>query len=138
MPGDEPGFVVASGKLDERGSQLFDGVEGPHPQQVLLQGADEALCDAVALWLSHEGGRSFDSQAFDFVLEIAGHIVGAMIVTQLQSTRHTGSDGSEAPMHPLTHRLQGLEAISRPRCMDADDFRIGVFHGDEDWPGLPG
>jgi len=32
-------------------------------------------------------------------------------VTQLQSTRHTGSDGSEAPMHPLTHRLQGLEAI---------------------------
>src|SRR4029077_6933280 len=34
---DEPGFVVASGKLDERGSQLFDGVEGPHPQQVFLQ-----------------------------------------------------------------------------------------------------
>src|SRR4249920_3269385 len=96
MSGDEPGFVVASGELDERGSQLFDGVEGPHPQQVLLQGADETLCDAVALWLSHEGGRSFDSQAFDFVLEIAGHIVGAMIVTQLQSTRHPGRDGSEA------------------------------------------
>jgi len=37
---------------------------------------------------SHEGGRSFDPQAFDFVLEIAGHVVGAMIVTQLQSTRH--------------------------------------------------
>src|SRR4029077_16946217 len=32
----------------------------------------------------------------------------------------------------LTHRLQGLEAIGRPRCMNADDFRIGVFHGDED------
>jgi hypothetical protein len=31
VPGDEPGFVVASGKLDERGSQLFDSVEGPHP-----------------------------------------------------------------------------------------------------------
>jgi hypothetical protein len=72
VPGDEPGFVVASGKLDERGSQLFDGVEGPHPQQVLLQGSDESLCDAVALGLAHEGGRSFDSQAFDFVLEIAG------------------------------------------------------------------
>ena len=47
------------------------------------QGSDEALCDAVALGLSHEGGRSFDPQAFDFGLEIAGHIVGAMIVTQL-------------------------------------------------------
>src|SRR6202011_5564544 len=56
--------------------------------------------------------------------------------TDRESTRHTGSDGSEAPMHPLTHRLQGLEAISRPRCMNADDFRVGVFHGDEDnWPG---
>ena len=31
---------------------------------------------------------------FDFVLEIAGHIVGAMIVTQLQSTCHPGRDGS--------------------------------------------
>ena len=40
MPGDEPGFVVAPGELDERGSQLFDGVEGPHPQQVLLQDPD--------------------------------------------------------------------------------------------------
>jgi hypothetical protein len=28
MSGDEPGFVVAPGELDERGSQLFDGVEG--------------------------------------------------------------------------------------------------------------
>src|SRR5271154_5469925 len=31
-----------------------------------------------------------------------------MIVTQLQSTRHPGRDGSEAAMHPLAHRLQGL------------------------------
>ena len=72
MSGDEPGFVVAPGELDERGSQLFDGVECSHPQQVFLLGADEALCNAVALGLSHEGGRSFDPQAFDFVLEIAG------------------------------------------------------------------
>ena len=35
-------------------------------------------------------------------------------------------------MHPLAHRLQRLEAIGRTRGMNADDFRIGVFHGDED------
>ena len=34
-------------------------------------------------------------------------------------------------MHPLAHRLQRLEAIGRTRGMNADDFRIGVFHGDE-------
>src|SRR3954449_4772810 len=35
-------------------------------------------------------------------------------------------------MHPLAHRLQRLEAIGRTRGMNADDFRIGVFHGNED------
>src|SRR5215467_5020826 len=117
VPSDEPSFVVASGKRDECGSQLFDGVEGSYPQQVLFQGSDEALCDAVALGLSHEGWRSFDPQASDFGLEIAGHIVGAMIVTQLQSMRHPGRDGSKAAVHPLAHRLQGLEAIGRSRGM---------------------
>ena len=102
------------------------------PRNIARRRRDEALCDAVALGFSHEGGRSFDPQAFDFVLEIAGHVVGAMIVTQLQSTRHAGRDGSEAPMHTLAHWLQRLEAIGRRACMNADDFRIGMFHGNED------
>ena len=33
MSGDEPGFVVAVGKLDERGAQFFDGIEGSDPEQ---------------------------------------------------------------------------------------------------------
>ena len=45
MPSDEPGVVVASGELDECGSQLFDGVEGSHPQQVLLQ-------DPMGRWIA--------------------------------------------------------------------------------------
>jgi len=32
---------------------------------------------------------------------------------------------------PLAHRLQRLEALGRTRGMNID-FRIGVFHGDED------
>ena len=59
-----------------------------------------------------------------------GHVVGAVIVTQFQSTRRPGRDGSEALVHPLTHQLQRLEAIGRPRHMNADNFRIGVLHGD--------
>ena len=35
-------------------------------------------------------------------------------------------------MHPLAHRFQRLEAFGRTRGMNADDFRIGVFHRDED------
>ena len=57
MSGDEPGFVVAPGELDERGSQLFDGVECSHPQQVFLQ-------DPMGRWIAtgsevattHSGG----------------------------------------------------------------------------------
>ncbi len=81
VPGDEPGFVVVVGKLDERSAQFFDGNEGSDPEQVLLQGSYKAFCDAVALGLSHEGRRRLDTHPFDLVLEIAGHVVGAMIVT---------------------------------------------------------
>jgi hypothetical protein len=45
VPGDEPSFVVVPGELDERGSQFFDGIEGPHPQQVLLQ-------DPMGRWIA--------------------------------------------------------------------------------------
>jgi len=47
---------------------------------------------------------------------------------------------SEALTFTLTNRcgLPRPEAIGRPRCMVADDFRIGVFHGDEDiGPAFP-
>ena len=32
VAGDEPGFVVVPGELDERGSELFDRIEGSRPQ----------------------------------------------------------------------------------------------------------
>src|ERR1700756_5371043 len=87
MPRDEPSFIVALGECDELGAQFLDGFERPHPEQVLLQGSDEALGDAIALEFAHEGRRSLDAQTFDLVLEIVGHVIGAMIVTQREPTR---------------------------------------------------
>src|ERR1700681_2475792 len=98
MARDEPSFVVAPGECDEPDAQFLDGFEGPHPEQVLLQGSDEALGDAIALGIAHEGRRSFDAQTFDLVLEIDGHVIGAMIVTQLEPKRYIGRDFPEAPM----------------------------------------
>jgi hypothetical protein len=79
--------------------------------------------DAVALGFAHERGRSFDAQAFDLVLEIARHVVGAVIVAQFQAARHTGRNGSEATMHALPARnwransswLPGTNTIRAPR-----------------------
>jgi hypothetical protein len=36
MPLKEPGCVVGGAELDERLTELLDGVEGPNPEQVLL------------------------------------------------------------------------------------------------------
>ena len=99
-----------------RRAKFFDGVEGPHPQQVLLQGSDEALCDAVTLGLSHEGGRSFDPQAFDFVLEVAGHVVGAMIV---RSFNPRATPGAIAPKQRCTPCRTGSRASKRLADRDA-------------------
>ena len=111
MPSDQPVFVIVTRELLESLAQFLDRVEDPHPQQVLLERADEPFGDAIALWFTHEGGRGFDAQTLDFVLKVAGHVVGAVIMTQFQSTRHAGRDGSEAAMNALAHRLQRLEAI---------------------------
>ena len=51
----QPLVVVALLELDERALQLLDRLEGAHPEELLLQRADEALSDAVALRLSYEG-----------------------------------------------------------------------------------
>ena len=64
MPRYEPGFIVAPGECDELGAQFLDCFERPHPEQVFLQGSDEALGDAVALGLAHQGRRSFVSGVF--------------------------------------------------------------------------
>ena len=45
-------------ELKECLPKLLDSVEGPHPQQLLLQGSDEPLSHAVALRGFDEDGAS--------------------------------------------------------------------------------
>jgi hypothetical protein len=47
MTGDQPVGVVLVGELKHRQAQVLDGLKVAHPQQVLLEGANEALGDAV-------------------------------------------------------------------------------------------
>ena len=44
---DDPGGVVGFPEVEERQPQLLHGVEGADPEQVFLQGADEAFGAAV-------------------------------------------------------------------------------------------
>ena len=110
VPGDEPSFVVVSGERDERGSQVFDGIEGPHPQQVLLQGSDERSATPLP-----SGSRTKEGEASiprHSISPWKSHVVGAMIVTQLQSTRYAGA---MAPKHRCTPWRTGSSASKRRR-----------------------
>ena len=46
-----PLFVVCPLEREQGQAEFLDGREAPHPQQILLQRADEALRDAVAFGL---------------------------------------------------------------------------------------
>src|SRR3712207_9146407 len=85
VSGDEPGGIVVGDEVPQPAAQLFDGVEGMYPQEVLLQGADEAFRDAVALRLADEGRRTLDAEDGDLVLEVTGHVVGAMGVAKREA-----------------------------------------------------
>src|SRR3954463_6008158 len=50
---DQPAVVVGFAEREQRLPQLLDGLEGPHPQQVFLQRADEPLGAAIAFWCPH-------------------------------------------------------------------------------------
>src|SRR5215210_3301969 len=102
MSGDEPGRVVVGDEVLQRAPQLFDGVEGVHPKEVLLERADEALRDAVAFWFTDEGRRALEAEEADLVLEIARHVVRAMVVAQRQAVGDTAADVAKVAQHALT------------------------------------
>ncbi len=52
---DQPLLVVALAEFFEPFGQLHQGFEMPHPQELLLQSAEEASDRAVASGLAHEG-----------------------------------------------------------------------------------
>src|SRR5215207_9512474 len=119
MPFDEPGCVVALPKDEQRLTKLLDGVEGAHPQEVLLERADEALRTAISLGGPHEGRRACDAQKGEFLLESVGHVLRSMIVARREPTRDPRGKAAKAAPHALADRLERLKAGSPARGMDA-------------------
>ena len=101
-------------------------------KQVFLQRTDEALGDAVALGLAHEGRRGLDAEEGDLALEVVGHVVRAVVVPEHEAGGHVLADGAEVPAHTLADRFQGLEAVGALVGVDADAFAVAVIDGDED------
>src|SRR3954469_23897672 len=119
MPFDEPGRVVALPKDEQRLTELLDGVEGAHPEQVLLQGSNEALGAAIPLGSPHEGRRACDAQEAEFLLEGVGHVLAPVIVPHGQTARDLLGESAETAPHALANGLKRLEAGGPARGMKA-------------------
>src|SRR4028119_55133 len=77
---DQPRRVVGPAEGEQRRAQLLDGVEGPHPQQVLLQGPDEALGAAVPFRGANERRGARDPEEAKFFLEVVGHVLASVVM----------------------------------------------------------
>ena len=129
-------FVVCPLEREQGQAEFLDGREAPHPQQILLQRADEALRDAVAFGLPHEARGTLDTEERDLLLKIVGQVVRPVVVTQPQPTGHAVADAPEAFADALADRLQGLEAGPALGGMKTDALGRAVVNGHEDkgWP----
>ena len=127
-----PLLVVRSLERKQGQAELLDGVEAPHPQQILLQRADEAFRDAVAFGFPHETRRALDAEERDLLLKVVGQIVRPVVVPEPEPAGHAVADLTEAFADALADRLQGLKSGPALGRMQADALGCAVIDGHED------
>lgn len=135
----DPAVVVGFFEGVEGVAKVLDGLEAPEPEQVLLEDADEALDAAVALGLANERRLALEAEEVELALEVVGDELAAVIVAQPGAGGDRFAEGTEAVVHGLAQRLQGVEAGGPAGGMDAqalagtliDDYkdRGSVFAG---------
>ncbi len=131
-PPDDPVLVEAVPEFAQCGVELCAGAEAPQPEQLLLQGADEALDAPVALGLADEGRALLDAEGPELVLEGVGDELGAMVVAKARAL--CDADLVVAPGGPdrLSQALDGLESRAPRRGTDAQALAGAVVDEDED------
>src|SRR3954454_15019710 len=134
VPLDDPALVVGLPKGDERQAKLLDRVEAADPQQVLLQGPDEALGTAIALGLAHEGRRALDAKEADLGLEVVADVLAAVVVAQPEAGGDPLGERAEALAHRLRDRLERREPVGAAAGVDADALGRAMIDGDEQRP----
>ncbi len=118
-------------ELKERLPKFLDSVEGPHPQQLFLQGPDEPLGHAVALRGLDEAGTRLDAEKGNLLLEGMAHVLRTMVVPQDQALGDVLSQWPVVFPKPLVNRLQRFKARSGAGGMDTDHIADEVVDGHE-------
>src|SRR5918911_5004578 len=125
----DPGLIIAVPERKERLAQLLDGIEPTQPEQVLLQGSDEALGAAVPFRGTDERRRTLDPEERQLLLKGLRDVLAAVVVPHGQAPSDLGGEGAEALTHALPDRLERLEAGRPPSGMDAAALGRTVIDG---------
>src|SRR6185437_15863313 len=124
---DQPLGVVAGDEVADGVTDLVDSLVDSAMHDLLLEGAEEALDDAVGLGLADEGVAGGHAPEADLVVEMVREERAAMVVSQ----RHaTGSAGAAMAEHfPDRHAdcLDGGVAIAALADVPAQRFGVPVL-----------
>src|SRR5450830_276744 len=99
---------------------------------LLLEGAEEALRDAVGLRLLDEGVARFHSPEAHLVAEVLGDILGAVVHAKGESPAGVRINAAEVLGEALRDRLQGGEAVAPLADVAAHHLAAVVIDGGED------
>ena len=93
--------LVGVPERDQRLAELLHGVKGLHPEQVLLEGADEALGAAVALGRADKSGRAFEAEDGGFLLQGVGQVLAPVVMADGKALGHVLGERPKAVPHAL-------------------------------------
>ena len=117
---DQPLLVGAVLEREQREAQLLDRLERLHPEQLLLERADEALGAAVALGCGHKRRARADAEEAQFALEVVAEVLAAVVVAQAEPGGDARPVAAVVRPQPLAERLERLEARAGASRVDAD------------------
>src|SRR6195952_2433461 len=101
-----------------------------------LEGAEEALDDAVGLGLGDEGETGGDAPEPDLLLEMLGHEVGAVVVAQREAAGGVGAEFAALLADRQADGLGGFEAGADLADVPAEEFGVPVLDDAEQrWLG---
>lgn len=84
MPLDEPLFIIETQPVMESETKILHGLERAHPQELLLERANEPLRHSIAFRGTDKRRTRHDPEKPEFSLEIVTHILGGFN----RSTQH--------------------------------------------------
>ena len=133
---DEPFGIVAKDEGRNRRTDLVETAKDAAMDDLLLEGAVEALGDAVGLRLGDEREAGRDAPKAQLIEEMVREVLRPMVHPDRQAARNVSSDRAIVLQNSHRERLERREAVAELAHVIADALDVEVLDGDE-YPAPP-